>query len=497
MRRFLSCSSVLLGLTFLACSSRDDVFGVAPDASPSARGADAGELGPGGMTGMGGSPGGASVGGTNTGSASTAGAAGANTAGASGASDGGNTNTDGGTLPKPNPRRFRLATTGAQLVVTGPAPGLQLTTANVATDADVAAVHQEFYGVPWTELEAGQSPPAEWTALMQSLAAAAKSANKPVFLSVTMLNGQRERLAARTTIESGQVKTKDDTTAPCYDFGVAPDAASKRAAYLKYVELMVDTFHPAYLNVAVEVNLFFEKCAAAAPALRDVINAAYDVAKAKSPSTAVFPSIQIDHLYGYSKDSCPDQSDRDACFEAAYPSLAGIRRDRFAMSSYPYLSGITDPATLPADWFTRGAARGKETPLIAETGWLSTPLIAKAQDGTCPHVLDAQPSTEARYLGRVLHDAEAGNLDLVTWWSDRDLLLESVMTDCPCSADATWCAVVDLFRGPAVAGTDTQFLGEVLMKAFGSMGLRLYDGTPKPGVYPLWTAALSRPYARP
>jgi hypothetical protein len=437
---------------------------------------------------------------SSTGGASSSGGTPSSTGGASSSEgDGGSASVDaaptGDGAPSPrDARSFKLAASGAQLLVSGQDLGLQLTDANLVDDADVFAVHQEFYGVPWHELEAGTDPPPEWIARMQSLAGAARAAGRPVFLSVTMLNGMRERLAATTTIDAGQVKTDDSTSAPCYDFATAADAASKRDAYLRYVELMVDTFSPVYLNVAVEVNLFFEKCPAASPALREVVNAAYDAAKARRPSAIVFPSIQIDHLYGYSKDSCPDQTARDACFDAAYATLSGMKRDRFAMSSYPYLNGIADPATVPADWFTRGAARGKETPLVAETGWLSTPLVAKAKDGSCTKVMDQTDARAAAYLSRVLADAERGGLDLVTWWSDRDLLLESVMTDCPCQKDATWCSVVDVFRGSAAAGsTDTQFLGEVLMKAFGSMGLRLYDGSPKPLVYPLWAAARERP----
>jgi hypothetical protein len=68
------------------------------------------------------------------------------------------------------------------------------------------------------------------------------------------------------------------------------------------------------------------------------------------------------------------------------------------------------------------------------------------------------------------------------------------MTDCPCHLDQTWCAVVDAFRGPATtSGIDTGLLGEVLMKAFGTMGIRLYDGTPKSQLYSLWNSALGRP----
>jgi hypothetical protein len=396
------------------------------------------------------------------------------------------------------PRRFRLATTGAQLVVTGPALGLQLTPANVAEDSDVMAVHQEFYGVPWDAFEHQTPPPAEWVAVLDKLASASRAAKKPVFLSVSLLNGQRQSLAAKTKIESGDVKTTDDWSASCYDFRTAPDRASKEAAYQRYVAYMVDEFTPAYLNVAIEVNLFFEKCPAATPGLIEVVNRVYDAVKKRAPKTVVFPSFQIDHLYGYSKDSCPeaasDPSKRATCFDAAYAVIAPMHRDRFAMSSYPYMDEVATVNNLPGDWFTRGAARAAETPLIAETGWPSTDLVVRAKDGTCPKIFSFDEKESAAYLRRVLGDADDAGLDLVTWWSDRDLLVSDLMTNCPCTFDTTWCTVLDIFRGPASPGpTDTQLFGELLLKAFGTMGLRAYDGTPKSGHLALWNAALARP----
>jgi hypothetical protein len=393
------------------------------------------------------------------------------------------------------PRRFRLATTGAQLVVKGSALGLQLTPANAADDSDVMSVHQEFYGVPWDAFEAETPPPPEWVAVMDRLASSSRAAKKPVFLSVSLLNGQRQYLAAKTKIENGDVKTTDNWSASCYDFRAAPDSASKEAAYLRYVTYMVNKFAPAYLNVAIEVNLFFEKCPAATAGLIEVVNRVYDAVKKQAPNTLVFPSFQIDHLYGYSKDSCADASRRAACFDAAYAVIAPLRRDRFAMSSYPYMDEIGKVGNVPADWFTRGASRASETALIAETGWLSTDLVVRAKDGTCPKIFAFDEKESAAYLARVLGDADSAGLDLVTWWSDRDLVVGELMTNCPCKFDATWCAVLDIFRGPASPGnpTDTQLLGELLLKAFGTMGLRNYDGTPKPGHLALWNAALARP----
>ncbi|HUJ60874.1 MAG TPA: hypothetical protein VLX92_20365 [Kofleriaceae bacterium] len=388
------------------------------------------------------------------------------------------------------PPRLQLASSGTQLIVTGPQLGFQITAADLGEDADVIEIHQEFYGVPWDAFVAGTQPPAAWVAIMDGIAADAKASGKPVFLSVSMLNGQRDSLAAKTTVDaSGQVNATDGWAASCYDFGSAPDAATYRAAYLAYVQWMLDEFHPTYLNFAIEVNLFFEKCPTAAAGLVAVANATYAMAKADDPAlVAAFPSIQIDHLYGYSTDSCPDQSQRDACFDQLYAEIVPLQRDRFAMSSYPQLSGLT-PATLPADWFTRGAARGGERAVVAETGWNSTNLVAQSRDSGCITVLTASDAEPAAYLARVISDGQAAHMDFVNWWSDRDLVVAPLMTDCPCTFDATWCAVLDAFRGPpTTSGPDTQLLGEIGLKAFAAMGVRAYDGSAK-SFYATWAAA--------
>src|SRR5258708_1918837 len=154
-------------------------------------------------------------------------------------------------------RSFALASGGVELRVTAPL-GLQIPSANLADDGDAIEIHQEFYGIPWAAFEAGAAPPTEWTALMDSLASAAKGSGKPIFLSLSMLNGGRDHLAAKTVIQNGEVKTQDGWSTPCYDFRAAPDGAARKQAYLDYVAWMVDEFSPRWLNVAVEVNLFFE-----------------------------------------------------------------------------------------------------------------------------------------------------------------------------------------------------------------------------------------------
>lgn len=401
----------------------------------------------------------------------------------------------GGSSGNASPRHFRLATVGEQLLVTGPDLGLQLGPAHVAEDSDVIGMHHEVYGIPWDAFETQTPPPPEWTAVMNRLASAARATGKPVFLSVSMLDGMRQRLADRTRIENGAVKTTSAWSADCYDFATATDAASKAAAYRRYVEYMVQTFEPAYLNIAIEVNLFFEKCPAASPGLIDVANATYDAVKAAHPTTVVFPSFQLDHLYGYARDACPDPTQRAACFDAAYAVIAPLRRDRFAMSTYPYMNEVGGVAGLPVDWFTRAPSRAGERGLIAETGWLSTPLVALTNAPSCYTLFTYTEADAGSYVERVLADAESANLELVTWWSNQDLVVSDLMTDCPCTFDPTWCTVLDVFRGPVVpGGVDTQLFGEVLLKAFGTMGLRDYAGIPKPAVHEPWRAALARPF---
>jgi hypothetical protein len=386
-------------------------------------------------------------------------------------------------------RPFRLASAGTQLLVSGPNLGLQITPANLQEDVDLVSVHQEFYGLPWEAFSASAAPPAAWSRKMKELASSAQAVSADVFLSLSMLNGARESLAARTVIDGTQIKSEDNWSARCYDFASAPDGAEKRAAYVRYVEYMVDLFAPRYLNFAIELNLFLEKCPQSAASVIDVANAAYAAAKAKVPGLIAFPSFQIDHLYGYADDSCPTGMDRNTCFDRNYAQIEPLERDRFAISSYPYLSGIQNVADLPEDWFERGPRRSGERALIAETGWLSSDLVALHGTSQCLTVISSNEQAAAAYLERALSDATRLPLEVVTWWSNHDLMPRDVMTSCPCTYDATWCAVIDTFRNAGARLPEGAFMGEVLLKAFGVMGIRDYEGKAKPRLMSVWQAA--------
>jgi hypothetical protein len=381
-------------------------------------------------------------------------------------------------------------------VVTGQPTGILLTPANLDTDVEVVAIHQEFYGVPWEAFAAGNAPPPAWAAQMSALASAARAARKKIFLSLSPLDGDRSSLAPRVRVVSGREVVESGWAPHCWDARTAADGQMWKDAYVGYVQWMVDLVQPEFLNVGIELNLWDLNCTAAWDGMVDLVNAAYDAAKSRSPATPVFPSIQIDALYGMAPGSCPPGMDAGTCYETSYSHLARVKRDRFAVSSYPYLGVVPSLAALPADWFTRAARRGGERALIAEAGWLSTSMVVQTSGGTCFTAMISDEAIAALYLDRLLSDAQAAGMDLVTWISDRDLLITPLMSDCGCHQSAEWCAVRDLFRGPPPTGSvDTQLQGELRMKGFGAMGLRTYDGTPKAAPYRRWEEALKVPVA--
>lgn len=394
--------------------------------------------------------------------------------------------------PLPAWRAYKLASTGLQLVL---GEGYRLTPANLATDVDVIALHQDFYGVPWAAFEAGAEPPSAWVDVMDRLAGESQALGKEVFLSLALVGGKnRQTLADETVVKDGKVSTRADWTSHCYDFDREEDGQAKALAYQRYATWMVERFRPKYVNTAIEVNQF-QACRDAWPGLVRVLNETYEAVKKAHPEAIVFPSFQLEYLEGYNAEFalafCPG-STREQCVDAAYDGVAALQSDRFAISTYPYMvEALNRVEKIPADYFTRGAARAEKRLLFAETGWNARSTAAQ-WGASCVWALQSCDAEQRAYLRRVLQEAEATNADLVTWFSNRDVLPESLTTSCPCHSEADWCSVVTAWRtlGPT---EDQKFLMELLLKVWGTMGVRDYDGKPRGSSWQLWSEALGLP----
>lgn len=388
-------------------------------------------------------------------------------------------------------RGFFMATAGIQASVEGRFFDHHVELSTIASDSDVIEIHEEFLGIPWDEFEAGDQPPAVWVEAIDALADAAKATGKPVFLNV--LPG-RDFLSKRAAVVDGQLVVEENWSARCFDFAAAADGPAKKAAYLRYVEFMVERFEPRWMNVAIEINLFHLSCPEAWDGMVDVQRSAYDAVKAARPETIVFPSFALGPLYGF---DCPEDM-RAQCYDANYAAIAGLKRDRFAVSTYPYLQEF-GVATVPDDWFTRAADRAGETVIISETGWNSAPAVARL-DTECLQGVTGSVADQIAYLDRLVAEGEKANVEMFVWWSNSDLLPAFVMDDCPCDVDADWCAAVDVFRSSGGSDPAAQFSSELLLKIWGTMGLRDHAGDPKSAIYERWDdvrGSLLPPSAQP
>jgi hypothetical protein len=92
----------------------------------------------------------------------------------------------------------------------------------------------------------------------------------------------------------------------------------------------------------------------------------------------------------------------------------------------------------------------------------------------------------------VLYSGYLGGFDMITWWSDRDLILTSISNACTTRGTAPnyfectdlWCVDINRYQD-AQTMWDPAY-SELVYKVFGTMGLRRYDGTPKTEALALW-----------
>jgi hypothetical protein len=369
----------------------------------------------------------------------------------------------------------------------------------IANDVDVISIFPEHLGFPAELFFAAPSPPPDhpWTAMVTSLATAANLTGKPVALQMALM---RDYMVSKAYAAGGTLRL-DRTWAPrCFDLSSDMGTAIGYS-YVNYVRWLTRLFNPKYVVVMAEVNLYYAACGGNTAGWRALVGIernAYDAAKAINPASAVFPSFKLEELYGNSLSG----------FDVAqYEAMADLKRDRFGVSSYPFglagpNGGFANPYELPVDFFSRVKIRypQEQRMLITETGWNSKSISVSYQ-GTCvPALVYSEPSFAGAYMEFVLYSAWVNDFEMVTWWSDRDLIAGHVMDTCytpvppgsnSCGADS-WCLSIAAFRDEYQAFWSAP-QAELIYKVFGAMGLREYDGTGKPELLTWWNWALDIP----
>ena len=382
-------------------------------------------------------------------------------------------------------------------------PLYQFDSPDILEDVDVVSIHEDFVGIPWSAFEAGDEPPGPWSAHMDALVAT--TGDTPVFLSLALVGGPgRAFLGPEAVVNTaGELAAPNTAYAPCFDFD-SDDGPAKQEAFVAYAEWMIDRFSPDWLNIAIEINLFESVCPAQWDALVRAEGAIYDALKASHPDLVIFPSVVLEELYGVTGcetaiEDCLTAA--DATYRAHLESLSALKRDRFAISTYPYqLEAIDSPAAIPADWFSRAAQNG-EPLLIAETGWSGKDIYVPPYGASvdtcegCQRWRAASADDQAAYFDRLMAEAETHKLDLITWWSHRDLLPVGMTETCDFSPySGSWPAVIEVFEQLYAESHPEAscFLGHAVFKQWGAMGIRDYDGQPRQPIHDRWTAARAR-----
>jgi len=338
---------------------------------------------------------------------------------------------------------------------------------------DLLSLHMDsFFGVPWTEFATGAPLPELWLAMMDEIKAMADDLGVEVFLSLTPLGGVRDTLAPSPGVDDGHLAQGEPPYPGCYNFDTGPTAGATRAAYLAYVRWMVDFFRPRFLAHAIEMNMYELSCPDDYASLIELLNAAYDQEKVIDPALPIFPTVTVEHLWGYGEEGECAVGDA-SCLEANLDLLTALKRDRLGLSFYAFgMRAWADE--IPSDIFSGIAAASGDPVVIAETGEASHSVVMPwpELDSPCYEMIASSEAMQIDYLDFLLGEAEMLAADFVCWWSLRDYLIPEVYENCPCDAPGLWC---EMYRQIFETGwLLPAWLG------WGSMGIMDYEQTLKP-----------------
>jgi hypothetical protein len=369
----------------------------------------------------------------------------------------------------------------------------------VAPEVDVLTVMAEYLGVPFDEFyfSAEPDPLHPWTIAMRDLAARSMAPGKPIMLQLVLT---RDTPVAAAFNNEGQLLVYKSWGPRCMAFDT-PLGHVITTAYANYAAWMANLFRPSHLVVFVEMNLYYVHCGGSTASWNALVQAernAYDAVKSAQPGTAVFPSFKVEDLYAQNVLGFD---------EAQYAAMSATKRDRFGLAVYPYGIRKPDgrfvtPFEVPIDYLQRTHTRhpSEKRIVVTETGWISQgPSFGTSSQCFGPMPFSAQPYSEI-YLEILLYNAYLGNFDMITWWSNRDLLPAQVVGSCfpetveEC-ADEVWCSAIHTVRTLGFDG-DPNF-DEFVFKAFSSMGLRDYGGSPKGTLAARWMHFLNLPVSGP
>jgi hypothetical protein len=369
-------------------------------------------------------------------------------------------------------------------------PQFHFTPQHIREDSTLVAIHMDWFPIPWRELAAGTPPPAAWTQEMDRIESLVHELGLPVYLAVTPIGGGN-RLKPQA-FQFGTALAGDDSfSRPCEPIGERPDHEDLARAYHAYVDELVRRFDPRFLAISIEVNSYTMACPEAWGDMKRFLNAEYRAQKREHPGLPVFHTFQVENLWQSSEETSPCAGFRRECLVVNYAPLADLEGDLAALSVYPIAPYVNDGRTLPWDYLSVLRPLFGKRLAVSETGYprsTISALVPGAGGGqVCYPGLPSSTEDQARWMDRLLGEAEALDMAFVVWWSDEAPLSFDSLVPCRCTDPNRFCDFLNSLAN------DDERMG---FRYFGLMGLRDYDGTPQPAL-DSWRRAVLAANERP
>jgi hypothetical protein len=220
-----------------------------------------------------------------------------------------------------------------------------------------------------------------------------------------------------------------------------------RSAYTNFVLRIVREFHPHYLGLASEINTYADTHPQDFPNFLSLYKNVYDQVKAEEPDTQIFVTFQWEELNNLVP--IPGNSRRAYQINWKNVEIFEPKLDLWVISSYPFVV-FKSGADIPSDYYSLLLGRTKKPLAVAEGGFTSKDVGS----------LHGSTQDQIDYLNAI-HSQIGSRLAFWIYLLFNDFNLSSY-------------AGMMILSGHAA---DIMTLG-----MFTSLGLRQYDGTPKPAL---------------
>lgn len=222
-----------------------------------------------------------------------------------------------------------------------------------------------------------------------------------------------------------------------------------RTAFTNYTLWIVRQFRPRYLGLSSEINTYMDAHPEDAANYVSLYHSVYAQIKAEAPETQVFVTFQWEDLNNLWEVAAEGRGAYDTNWEQM--DLFEPNLDVWAISSYPF-AAFPSGADIPPDYYTPLLSKTSKPLAIAEGGFTSR--------ANSPFPGDEQSQVD--YLNAI-HE-QLGGERLVFWVY---LLLNDFNMD----------SYAEMMRQQGSSERNIESLG-----MFASVGLREFDGTPKPAM---------------